>query len=29
VKAIEDITGDEVDGYICYLLEDEVKILKV
>jgi len=29
VKAIEDITGDEVDGYICYLLEDEVKMVKI
>ncbi len=29
VKAIEEITGDEVDGYICYLLEDEIKIVKI
>ncbi len=29
VKAIGAITGEEVDGYICYLLEDEVKLVKV
>ncbi|MFA6138798.1 MAG: RecB-like helicase [Sulfurimonas sp.] len=29
VKAVEEITHDEVDGYICYLLEDEVKVIKV
>ena len=29
VKAVKEITGDAVDGYLCYLLEDEVKILKV
>ncbi len=28
VKAIEEITGDKVEGYICYILEDEVKIVK-
>jgi len=29
VKAIQEITGDEVKGYICYLLEDKVKIVEV
>ena len=29
VRAVKEITGDAVDGYLCYLLEDEVKILKV
>lgn len=29
VKAIKEITGDEVNGYICYLLEKEIKIVKV
>ena len=29
VKAIEEITGDAVDGYLCYLLENEIKIVKV
>jgi exodeoxyribonuclease V beta subunit len=29
VKAIKEITGDEVSGYICYLLEKEIKIVKV
>ena len=29
VHAIKDITGDEVDGYICYLLENEIKIVKI
>ncbi|MBU1657767.1 RecB-like helicase [bacterium] len=29
IKAIQEITGDEVHGYICYLLEDEVKIVKI
>ena len=29
VKAIKEITGEEVDGYICYLLKDEVKFVKV
>ena len=29
VRAIKEITGDEVDGYICYLLENEVKIVRV
>ncbi|WP_434580497.1 hypothetical protein [Sulfurimonas sp. NW15] len=26
VKAVKEITGDEVRGYICYILEDTVKI---
>ncbi|MEN4046635.1 RecB-like helicase [Sulfurimonas sp. NWX367] len=26
VKAVKEITGDEVRGYICYILEDAVKI---
>ena len=29
VKAIEEITNDEVYGYICYLLEDKIKIVKI
>jgi exodeoxyribonuclease V beta subunit len=28
VKAIKEITGDEVEGYICYLLENEVRFVK-
>ena len=29
IRAIEEITGDAVDGYICYLLDNEIKIVKV
>lgn len=29
VKAIQEITSEEVNGYICYLLEDGVKIIKI
>ena len=29
LHAIKEITGDEVDGYICYLLENEIKIVKI
>jgi exodeoxyribonuclease V beta subunit len=29
VKAIKEITGDDVDGYICYVLKDGAKIVKV
>ncbi len=29
VRAVKEITGDDVSGYICYILEDEVKIKKV
>lgn len=29
VKAIKEITAEDVDGYICYLLKDEVKFVKV
>ncbi len=29
VKAIKEITGDEVKGYICYILKDEVKIVEI
>ncbi len=29
VKAIEAITGEKAEGYLCYLLEDRVKIQKV
>jgi exodeoxyribonuclease V beta subunit len=29
VKAIQEITGENVDGYICYLLQDSVKIIKL
>jgi len=28
-KAVKEITGDEVNGYICYLLEDEIKLVKI
>ncbi|WP_324172083.1 RecB-like helicase [Sulfurimonas sp.] len=28
-KAVEEITEDEVRGYICYILENEIKIIKV
>jgi len=29
VKAVKEITGDDVRGYLCYLLEDEVKLVEV
>ena len=29
VNAVKEITGDEVDGYLCYLLEGKTKIVKV
>ncbi len=29
VKAIKEITGEAVDGYICYLLEKDIKIVRV
>jgi len=29
IHAIEEITADKVDGYICYLLESEIKIVKI
>lgn len=29
VKAIKDITGEDVKGYICYLLKKEVKFIKI
>jgi len=29
VRAIKEITGDEVDGYICYLLENDIKIVRI
>ncbi|MEA3228359.1 MAG: RecB-like helicase [Campylobacterota bacterium] len=29
MNAIREITGDEVEGYICYLLEDEVKLSSI
>jgi exodeoxyribonuclease V beta subunit len=29
INAIKSITGDQVDGYMCYLLEDEIKLIKV
>ncbi|MFT7004410.1 MAG: exodeoxyribonuclease V beta subunit [Sulfurimonas sp.] len=29
ISAIKEITGEKVDGYICYLLEKEVKIVKI
>ena len=28
-KALREITGDTVEGYLCYLLDDEVKIVEV
>jgi exodeoxyribonuclease V beta subunit len=28
-KAVSEITGDGVEGYICYLLEKEIKIVKI
>ena len=28
-KAIKEITNDEVDGYICYLLQDSIKIIQI
>jgi exodeoxyribonuclease V beta subunit len=29
INAIKEITGERVDGYICYLLENEIKIVKI
>jgi exodeoxyribonuclease V beta subunit len=29
VNAIKEITGDEVSGYVCYLLKDGVKIVHI
>jgi len=29
VNAIKEITGEEVDGYICYLLQDKTKLVKI
>ena len=29
IKAIKNITNDEVDGYICYLLQNEIRIVKI
>ena len=29
INAIKEITGEEVNGYICYLLENEIKIVRV
>jgi exodeoxyribonuclease V beta subunit len=29
VKAVQEITADRVDGYICYLLKDKIKIIKI
>ena len=29
IKAVKEITGDEVYGYICYLLSDEIKLIEV
>jgi exodeoxyribonuclease V beta subunit len=28
-KAIKEITGDEVEGYLCYLLEDNIKLVRI
>jgi len=29
VKAVKEITGEDVSAYLCYLLEDEIKIIQV
>ena len=29
IKAVQEITSDAVEGYICYLLDNEVKIVKI
>ncbi|MCX6052907.1 MAG: RecB-like helicase [Campylobacterales bacterium] len=29
VQAIEEITNEQINGYICYLLEDKIKIVKI
>ena len=29
IQAIKEITGDEVDGYVCYLLKDKIQIINV
>jgi len=29
INAVQEITGDTVQGYICYLLQDEIKIIRV
>ncbi len=29
VNAVKEITGDEVNGYICYLLKENIKIVKI
>ena len=29
IDAVEEITGDKVEGFLCYILENEVKIVKV
>ena len=29
VKAVREITGSEVRGYICYILEDEIRVVQV
>ena len=29
VNAVKEISGDEVDGYICYLLKNEIKLVRV
>ena len=29
IKAIKEITGDEVCGYICYILQEDIKLVKV
>ncbi|MCK9454918.1 MAG: RecB-like helicase [Sulfurimonas sp.] len=29
VKAVKEITGDEAEGYICYLLAEGIKIIKI
>ncbi|MDQ7060356.1 MAG: hypothetical protein Q9M43_04225 [Sulfurimonas sp.] len=28
-KAVQEITGEQVNGYICYLLDNEIKLVKV
>jgi exodeoxyribonuclease V beta subunit len=29
IKAVQEITGNAVSGYICYILEDDLKVIKV
>jgi len=29
IKAVQEITGADVDGYLCYLLENDIQVIKV